>query len=82
MDADVSGGADTACGQGFKDDGRVQPRKTRSSNIRLNIDPAEPQLGRLSHGLYWKDFLGNRKKMYVLTDFDDVELNLHPLDIT
>ena len=61
MDADVSCSADTSCGQGLKDDRCVQPRETRSSDFRLDVDPTKPQLGCLSHRLYWKDFLGGKK---------------------
>lgn len=63
VDTDVSCGADASRGQGLKDDRCVQPRKTRSSNIRLNIDPTKPQLGCLSHRLYWKHFL--ERKTYI-----------------
>lgn len=61
VDTDVRCGADTSCGQGLKDDRRVKPRKTRPSNIRLNVDPSKPQLCCLSHRLYWKHFLENKE---------------------
>lgn len=80
MDTDVSCGADTSSGQGLKDDWRVQPRQARSSDIRLNIDPTKPQLGCLSHRLYWKDFLEKRLTYrYVPINWmDDDDVKLQP----
>lgn len=57
MDTDVRRGADASCGQGLKDNRCVQAGETRTADIRLDVDPSKPQLGRLSHHVHRKYFL-------------------------
>lgn len=57
VDADVGRGARTASGQSLKDDGRVESREARSSNVRLNVDPTETQLGSSPHRLHREELL-------------------------
>ena len=53
----VSGGADAAGGQGLKDDRGVQAGQAGPPHVRLDVDPAETQLGRPPHRLHWEQFL-------------------------
>lgn len=57
MDTDVRCGAGASCGQGLKDNRCVQAGETRTSDIRLDVDPPKPQLGCLSHHVHRKYFL-------------------------
>lgn len=57
MNADVGSGARTASGQSFKDDRRVEARKSRAPNIRVHVNSPEPELGCFPHGFNGKDFL-------------------------
>ncbi len=51
VDRQEGGGGDVAIGQGFKDQGRVQPPQARPADILAHIDAGEAQLGRLAQGL-------------------------------
>lgn len=62
MDTDVRRGADASCGQGLKDNRRVQAGETRTTDVRLDVDAPEAQLGRLPHHVHGKYFLEEKKK--------------------
>lgn len=57
VDTNVRCGADASCGQGLKDNRCVQAGETRTTDIRLDVDPPKTQLGRLSHHVHRKYFL-------------------------
>lgn len=65
VDTDVRRGADTSCGQGLKDNRRVQAGETRATDVRLDVDASEPQLGRLPHHVHRKYFLEENERKVI-----------------
>lgn len=65
MDTDVRRGADASCGQGLKDNRRVQAGETRTTDVRLDVDASEAQLGRLPHHVHRKYFLEENERKVI-----------------